>query len=77
MKENRLAFYVHCFVHQLQLTIIAVAKNQINITEFFYMVSNLVTVVGGSCKKRDALRDAQFTKIKEELENSVRKVGKV
>ena len=75
MKENRLAFYVHCFVHQLQLTIIAVAKNQINITEFFYMVSNLVTVVGGSCKRRDALWDAQFAKIKEDLENDVGRSG--
>ena len=39
------------------------------------MVSNLVTVVGGSCKRQDALRDAQFAKIKKELENGVRKSG--
>ena len=40
-----------------------------------YVVSNLVTVVGGSCKRRDALRDAQFAKIKEDLKNGVRKSG--
>ena len=57
LKENKSAFYVHCFAHQLQLTLVAVAKNQINIAEFFYVVSNLVTVVGGSCKRRDTLRD--------------------
>ena len=39
------------------------------------MISNLVTVVGGSYKRRDALRDAQFAKIKEELENCVRRSG--
>ena len=39
------------------------------------MVSNLVTVVGGSCKRRDALRDAQFVKIKKDLENGVRRSG--
>ena len=39
------------------------------------MVSNLVTVVGGSCKRRDALRDTQFAKIKEDLENGVRRSG--
>ena len=39
------------------------------------MVSNLVTIVGGSCKRRDALRDAQFVKIKEDLENGVRRSG--
>ena len=35
------------------------------------MVSNLVTIVGGSWKRQDALRDAQFAKIKEDLENGV------
>ena len=58
LKENKSAFYVHCFAHQLQLTLVAIAKNHINIAEFFYVVSNLVTIVGGSCKRRDALRDA-------------------
>ena len=50
-KESKSAFYVHCFVHQLQLTLIAIAKNHINIVEFFYVVSNFVIVVGGFCKK--------------------------
>ena len=39
------------------------------------MVSNLLTVVGGSYKRRDALRDTQFAKIKEDLENGVRRSG--
>ena len=51
LKENKSAFYVYCFAHQLQLTLVAVAKNHINIAEFFYVVSNLVTVVRGSCKR--------------------------
>ena len=75
MKENKSAFYVHCFAHQLQLTLVAVAKNHINIAEFFYVVSNLVTVVRCSCKKRDALRDAQFAKIIEDLKNGIRRSG--
>ena len=64
LKENESEFYVHCFAHQFQLTLVAVAKNHIYIAKFFYVVSNLVTVVEGSCKRRDALRDAQFAKIK-------------
>ena len=75
LKENKLAFYVHCFAHQLQLTLITVAKNHISIIEFFYVVSNLVTVVEGSCKKPNALQDAQFAKIKEDLENGVCRSG--
>ena len=67
LKENKSTFYVHFFAHQLQLTFVAVAKNHINIAEFFYVVSNLVTIVGGSYKRRDILRDAQFAKIKEDL----------
>ena len=39
------------------------------------MVSNLITIVGGSCKRWDALRDAKFVKIKEELENGVHRSG--
>ena len=64
LKENKSAFYVYCFAHQLQLTLVAVTKNHINIAEFFYAFSKLVIVVGGSCKRRDSLRDAQFAKIK-------------
>ena len=77
MKENKSAFYVHCFAHQLQLTHVTIAKNHINIAEFFYVVSNLVTIVGSSCKRRNALRDAQFAKIKEELENGVCRSGQI
>ena len=58
LKENKSAFYVHSFAHQLQLTLVAVAKNQINIAEFFYVVSDLITIVGGSCKRQDDLQDA-------------------
>ncbi|KAM3695736.1 hypothetical protein ACJW31_07G155700 [Castanea mollissima] len=63
LKENKSAFYVHCFAHQLQLTLVAVAKNHINIANFFMWL------------RRDALRDAQFAKIKEDLENGVRRSG--
>ena len=36
LKENKSAFYVHCFAHQFQLTLVAIAKNHINIAEFFF-----------------------------------------
>ena len=75
LKENKSAFYAHCFAHQLQLTLVVIAKNHINVAEFFYVVNNLVTVVGGSCKRQDALQDAQFAKIKEDLENGVCRSG--
>ena len=45
LKENKSTFYIHCFAYQLKLTLIAVIKNHINIAEFFYVVSNLATIV--------------------------------
>ena len=57
------------------MTLVAATKNHINIAEIFYVVSNLVTIVGGSWKRQDALQDAQFAKIKEELENGVCRSG--
>ena len=42
LKENKLAIYVHCFAHQLQLTLVAVAKNHINIAEFFFILWLLI-----------------------------------
>ena len=45
LKENNSAFYVHCFAYQLQLTLVAVVKNQINIAKFFYVVINLITLL--------------------------------
>ena len=35
LKKNKSAFYVYCFSHQLQLTLIVIAKNHINIAKFF------------------------------------------
>jgi hypothetical protein len=35
LNYNSFAYYVHCFAHQLQLTLVAVAKNHIQIVTFF------------------------------------------
>ncbi|XP_050241354.1 uncharacterized protein LOC126690285 [Quercus robur] len=67
LKENKSAFYVHCFAHQLQLTLVFVANKRIDIAEFFSLVSKIVTIVGASCKRREFLRNAQLAKITEAL----------
>ena len=35
LKENESAFYVHCFAHKLQLTLVAIAENHKKICSFF------------------------------------------
>ena len=69
MKENEYAYYVHCFSHQLQLAPVAVAKNHIQIATLFNLVSNIVNVVGASCKQRDILREKQATRVIELIDN--------
>ncbi|XP_050125550.1 uncharacterized protein LOC126602689 [Malus sylvestris] len=56
LREQPCAYYVHCFAHQLQLALVAVAKNNIDIASFFVTANNVVNHVGASCKRRDSLR---------------------
>ena len=46
MKENECAFYIHCFAHQIQLTLIVVAKHYIQIISLLSVVTNVINVVG-------------------------------
>ncbi|XP_020411108.1 zinc finger MYM-type protein 1-like [Prunus persica] len=56
LREQPCAYYVHCFAHQLQLALVAVAKKNIDIASFFTTTNSVVNHVGASCKRRDALR---------------------
>nr|XP_027103380.1 zinc finger MYM-type protein 1-like [Coffea arabica] len=63
LQENPYAMYIHCFAHQLQLVIVAVAKGNIIVSEFFVYVSMIVNLTGVSCKRRDQLRQIEHDKI--------------
>ncbi|XP_075636849.1 uncharacterized protein LOC142609104 [Castanea sativa] len=67
LKDNKSEFYVHCFAHQLKLTLVSVSNNHTYISEFFILVSKIVTIVGASCKRREFLLNAQLAKITEAL----------
>lgn len=67
LAENKSAHYVHCFAHQLQLVIVAVAKKNEDIADFFYMISLLFNVVGASCKRKDMIRE----KYREEIKKAI------
>jgi Mrp family chromosome partitioning ATPase len=55
MKESPSAYYVHCFAHQLQLVLVAVAKGDVGASTIFANVSRLLNIVGVSCKRHDML----------------------
>ncbi|PKA66435.1 hypothetical protein AXF42_Ash007133 [Apostasia shenzhenica] len=69
LSENLSAFYVHYFAHQLQLTLVAVAKNHIQVASFFNSIGILLNIVGGSCKRHDMLREKRIAEVKEALGN--------
>jgi len=70
LNENSSAYYVHCFAHQLQLTLVAIAKNHIQIATFFNLVNSVFNVVGASCKRRDTLREKRIAEVVEALQNN-------
>ncbi|XP_060182864.1 uncharacterized protein LOC132612791 [Lycium barbarum] len=67
MKDYLSAYCTHCFAHQLQLTLVAVAKKHHEVDQFFYILANVLNVVGGVFKFREMLRDDQAEKLKEIL----------
>ncbi|KAK8935078.1 hypothetical protein KSP39_PZI013663 [Platanthera zijinensis] len=68
MKENPSAYYVHCFAHQLQLALVAVAKNHVQVAWLFELAVTLTNIINVSCKRQELLRESQFIKIVEGLQ---------
>ncbi|XP_075086345.1 uncharacterized protein LOC142169049 [Nicotiana tabacum] len=71
LKDNPSAYCIHCFAHQLQLTLVAVAKKYCDVDQFFYIVAKVLNIVGSSFKRRNMLREDQAKKL-EELQVLVR-----
>ncbi|XP_042056350.1 zinc finger MYM-type protein 1-like [Salvia splendens] len=46
MEDTPSAYYVHCFAHQLQLTLVAIAKKNDECAWLFDTIANLLNVVG-------------------------------
>ena len=65
LKENPYAYYVHCFAHQLQLALVAVAKKHTVVALLFSLTTRIVNVVGASAKCCDILREKNEAKIVE------------
>ncbi|KAI3739944.1 hypothetical protein L2E82_30358 [Cichorium intybus] len=76
LKENKSAHYVHCFAHQLQLVIVAVAKKHDDAKEFFEQLALVVTVVCGSCKRNDMLLEMHKKRVEEEIGQGEIETGK-
>ncbi|XP_055800379.1 uncharacterized protein LOC129869793 [Solanum dulcamara] len=67
-QESRSAHSIHCFAHQLQLTLVGVSKKCVEVGKLVVLVSNILNVLGSSFKRMDELRDSQKETIKEALD---------
>nr|XP_009597886.1 zinc finger MYM-type protein 1-like [Nicotiana tomentosiformis] len=67
-QESKSAYSIHCFAHQLQLTLVAVSKKCLEVEELVLLVSNVLNIVGGSFKHMDDLRESQAEKVQEALD---------
>ncbi|CAN6331651.1 unnamed protein product, partial [Urochloa humidicola] len=75
MQESPSAYYIHCFAHQLQLELVAVAKGNTDCKGFFDQVSLLLNIVGVSCKRHGMLRNARLEQITKALDCGELKIG--
>jgi hypothetical protein len=69
LNSNPSAYYIRCFAHRLQLTLVAVTKKYNEVGDVFNFISNIINIVGASCKRMEVIREKQYAKIIEELEN--------
>jgi hypothetical protein len=68
MQESPFAYYIHCFAHQLQLVLVAVAKGNTVCKAFFDQFSLLLNIVGVSCKRHGMLQNARLEQITKALD---------
>uniref|UniRef100_A0A0D3C1Q1 TTF-type domain-containing protein n=1 Tax=Brassica oleracea var. oleracea TaxID=109376 RepID=A0A0D3C1Q1_BRAOL len=76
MRECSSAYYVHCFAHQLQLVVVAVAQKHFGVVDFFDKLAVLLNVVGDSCKRKYMVREDHLKKIEERTKKGEMKTGK-
>ncbi|KAG2640464.1 hypothetical protein PVAP13_2KG357680 [Panicum virgatum] len=68
MQESPSAYYIHCFAHQLQLVLVAVAKGNNDCVCFFDQVSLLLNIVGVSCKRHGMIRNSRLESVMKAIE---------
>ncbi|XP_049347880.1 uncharacterized protein LOC125812437 [Solanum verrucosum] len=67
-RESKSAHSIHCFAHQLQLTLVGVSKKCVEVGKLVVLISNIFNVLGSSFKRMDNLRDSQKSTIQVALD---------
>ncbi|CAN1253821.1 Zinc finger MYM-type protein 1, partial [Linum perenne] len=67
LEESPSAYYIHYFVHRLQLALVDLAQNHDDVNVFFFIVGVVTNLVGASCKRQDIIQETQANKIEETI----------
>ncbi|KAG5619151.1 hypothetical protein H5410_018975 [Solanum commersonii] len=67
LQDTSSAYSIHCFAHQLQLTLVGLSKKNSDVDNFFYVLTKILNTIGASFKRRDSLRQHQEDKLEELL----------
>ena len=70
------AYYIHCFAHRLQLTLVASSREVILIHQFFFKLTSVVNIVDSSCKRHNQLQVAQVAEIERLISFEELEIGK-
>ncbi|KAL6655967.1 hypothetical protein ACP70R_006793 [Stipagrostis hirtigluma subsp. patula] len=68
MEDCPYAYYVHCFAHQLQLTLVAASKEVTEVHNFFENLALVVNTVVSSSKRNDDLHANQVAEMEHLIE---------
>ncbi|ESQ38930.1 hypothetical protein EUTSA_v10001868mg [Eutrema salsugineum] len=74
LRENSSGYYVHCFAHQLQLVVVAIAKKHFEVGDFFDKISAVLN--GASCKRQDKFQEIYREEIEKKINDSEISTGK-
>ncbi|XP_073298464.1 uncharacterized protein [Primulina huaijiensis] len=70
LKDCPFAYYIHCFAHRLQLTLVAAAKEVSDVWLFFFSkLSSIVNFVGSSSKRHSQLKSIREDEIIDLIES--------
>ncbi|CAN0843535.1 Zinc finger MYM-type protein 1 [Linum grandiflorum] len=66
LEKSLSAYYVHCFAHRLQLTLVVLLKTMM-MSIFFFIVDTVTNLVGTSYKRQYIIREIQVAKVQEAI----------
>ncbi|XP_022895247.1 zinc finger MYM-type protein 1-like [Olea europaea var. sylvestris] len=75
LKDCPYAYYVHCFAHRLQLTLISATRDVSDINSFFSHLDSVINMITSSPKRINELKSAQRKEIEHLLEIGERESG--